>query len=83
MLMQFIIIKTGAVYRDGSFSNSGIPIIFIGGRTAEITMDYSVSQLPPSDDYIYFAVEYPVEDPDFSGEASLGEFKKEKWWRRE
>ena len=37
----------------------------------ETTMDYSLSQLPPSDDYLYFDMEYPVEDSDLRGEASF------------
>jgi hypothetical protein len=43
------------------------------GRT-ENSMDYSVSQLPPLEDHLYFDVEYPFEDPDFSGEAASCEF---------
>jgi len=39
----------------------------------ETTMDYSLSQLPPSEDHLYFDVEYPVEDPVFSREAALSE----------
>ncbi len=27
----------------------------------ETVMDYSVSQIPPSEDHLYFDVEYPVE----------------------
>ena len=38
-------------------------------RVTETIMDYSVSQIPPSEDHLYFDVEYPVEDPDFSGQA--------------
>ena len=37
----------------------------------ETTTDYSLSQLPPSDDYLYFDMEYPVEDSDLRGEASF------------
>jgi hypothetical protein len=33
----------------------------------ETPMDFSVSQLPPSEEHLYFDVEYPVEDPVFSG----------------
>ena len=29
------------------------------------------SQVPPSDEYLYSDVEYPVEDPDLSGEVSI------------
>jgi len=38
-------------------------------RIIEPTIDYSESQLPSSDDYLYYDEEHPVEDPDFSGEA--------------
>ena len=37
----------------------------------ETTMDYSLSQIPPSEDHLYFDVEYSVEDPDLSGEAAF------------
>jgi hypothetical protein len=40
-----------------------------GKRIIEPTIDYSESQLPSSDDYLYYDEEHPVEDPDFSGEA--------------
>jgi len=40
-----------------------------GKRVIEPTIDYSESQLPSSDDYLYNDEEHPVEDPDFSGEA--------------
>ena len=30
-------------------------------RVDEATMDYSVFQIPPSEDHLYFDVEYPVE----------------------
>ncbi len=40
-----------------------------GRRVSETIIDYSESQLPPSDDYLYFDEDYPVEGPDFSGEA--------------
>jgi hypothetical protein len=43
------------------------------GRT-ENSMDYSASQLPPSEDHLHFDVEYPFEDPDFSGETASCEF---------
>jgi hypothetical protein len=33
-------------------------------------IDYSVSQVPPSDDHLYFDVEYPDEDIDRGGEAA-------------
>jgi hypothetical protein len=37
----------------------------------ETTMDYSVSQISPSQDHLYFDVEYPVEDPDLRGETAF------------
>lgn len=38
---------------------------------AEPFLDYSVSQLPASEDHVYFDVEYPVEDPVASEEAAF------------
>jgi len=35
----------------------------------ETPMDFSVSQLPPSEEHLFFDVEYPAEDPVFNGEA--------------
>jgi hypothetical protein len=40
-------------------------------EVTETTMDYSASQIPPSEDHLYFDVEYPVEDPDLSGETAF------------
>ena len=37
----------------------------------ETTVDYSVSQIRPWEDRLCFDVEYPVEDPDLSGEAAF------------
>ena len=36
---------------------------------AEPVLDYSDSQVPPSDDYLYYDEVFPVEDPDFGGES--------------
>ena len=38
--------------------------------TIETPMDFSISQLPPSEEHLFFDVEYPVEDPVFNGEAA-------------
>ena len=40
------------------------------GIGVKTTIDYSLSQLPPSEDYLYFDMEYPVEDPELSREVS-------------
>ncbi len=40
-----------------------------GTTVSETIIDYSASQLPLSDDYLYYDEVFPVEDPDFSGEA--------------
>ncbi len=40
-----------------------------GHYVSETIIDYSQSQLPLSDDYIYYDEMFPIEDSDFSGEA--------------
>ena len=42
----------------------------------ETPMDFSVSQLPPSEEHLYFDVEYPVEDIDLGGEAASCKFSR-------
>ena len=40
-------------------------------KLADTIIDYSDSQVPLSDEYLYYDVQYPVEDPDLSGEVSI------------
>jgi hypothetical protein len=40
----------------------------------ETPMDFSVSQLPPSEEPLFFDMEYTVEDPVFNEEAASSEF---------
>ena len=45
---------------------------------SETIIDYSQSQLPQSDDYLYYDEEFPAEYPDFRGEALSSWFLKRK-----
>ena len=40
-------------------------------KVADTIIDYSDSQGPLSDECLYYDMEYPVEDPDLSGEVSI------------
>ena len=40
-------------------------------KVVDPVIDCSDSQVPSSDEYLYYDVEFPVEDPDLSGEVSV------------
>ena len=40
-------------------------------KVVDTIIDYSDSQILSSNEYLYYDVEYPVEDPDLSGEVSI------------
>ena len=47
------------------------PKIEKSSKLMDPVIDYSDSQVTSSDEYLYYDVEYPVEEPDLSGEVSI------------